>query len=153
MPLPILTSDIPNLGHYSPVPKVPYSWISFRFLWAFLSESMCWMLLEKILGTSVFPAASLPQPSQSSRTIQEPAGWAGHPVPRPALSGGRMESHMPSALGWPLNRVGSHVLPVTREGQPNRSTVWKSPRTNRRDFSEARGRGRKWAGQGRRACS
>lgn len=32
-----------------------------------------------------------------------------------------MESHMPSAPGWPLNRVGSHVLPVTREGQPNRS--------------------------------
>lgn len=71
----------------------------------------------KILGTSVFPAASLPQPSQSSRTFQEPAGWAGHPVPRPALSG-RMESRMPSAPGWPLNRVGSHVLPVTREGQP-----------------------------------
>lgn len=75
----------------------------------------------KILGTLVFPVASLPQPSQSSRTIQDPAGWAGHPVPRPALSGGRMESHMPSASGWPLNRVGSHVLPVTREGQPNRS--------------------------------
>lgn len=29
---------------------------------------------------------------------------------------------MPSAPDWPLNRVGSHVLPATREGQPNRST-------------------------------
>lgn len=65
------------------------------FPWASLSGGML-DTFGQILGTSVLPAASLPQFSHLE--LSRSAGWAGHPeLARPALSGNRVESHMPSA--------------------------------------------------------